>query len=192
MTLPLRERKRRETERQIRTAARHLFIEHGYDAVNVEQVAAEANVSRRTVFNYFPSKEAILLQPDLDLTDAWRQIRDERPQDEPLWTSLTVVILTCMEVGRDWLLVLKRVEDTAPEMAQALYAATSPGTDELQAWAEARVPASAQPSARMQVNVATAAVGTAYHEWSIDEPFEVFLSLGQTYLAALGHGLENQ
>jgi AcrR family transcriptional regulator len=53
----LRERKKLETRRTIAEAARRLFVERGFEAVKVAEVAREANVSEKTVFNYFPTKE---------------------------------------------------------------------------------------------------------------------------------------
>jgi AcrR family transcriptional regulator len=53
----LRERKKQQTRRLIAETARRLFVEGGFDRVTVADVAAAAEVSEATVFNYFPTKE---------------------------------------------------------------------------------------------------------------------------------------
>ena len=63
----LRERKKLQTWRTIRAAAFRLIEERGYEAVSVEEIAAAANVSRSTMFNYFTSKEAVVLDPAGDV-----------------------------------------------------------------------------------------------------------------------------
>src|SRR5437764_10360812 len=53
----LRERKKQRTRQLIAETARRLFKERGFDGVTVDDVARAADVARKTVFNYFPTKE---------------------------------------------------------------------------------------------------------------------------------------
>jgi AcrR family transcriptional regulator len=53
----LRERKKAQTRQAIADTARRLFLDQGFDSVTVAQVAREAEVAEKTVFNYFPTKE---------------------------------------------------------------------------------------------------------------------------------------
>jgi AcrR family transcriptional regulator len=57
LTGGLRERKKRAAREAIAATARRLFAERGFDTVTVAQVAAAADVSEKTVFNHFPTKE---------------------------------------------------------------------------------------------------------------------------------------
>jgi AcrR family transcriptional regulator len=70
----LRERKKAKTRAAIREHALRLIREQGYDATTVEQIAEAAEVSPSTFFRYYPTKEDVVLQDDLDLLwiDAFR------------------------------------------------------------------------------------------------------------------------
>ena len=57
----LRERKKRLMRRQLSDVATAMFLERGFDAVRVAEVAAACGVSEKTVFNYFPVKEALIM-----------------------------------------------------------------------------------------------------------------------------------
>src|ERR671936_377992 len=56
----LRERKKQQTRRLIAETARRLFNERGFEQVTVAEIARAAEVSEKTVFNYFPAKEDLV------------------------------------------------------------------------------------------------------------------------------------
>ncbi|OXM72107.1 MULTISPECIES: TetR/AcrR family transcriptional regulator [Amycolatopsis] len=83
MTEPagLRERKKQRTREAISNAAIDLFLAHGFDQVSVAQVAEVAEVSRRTLFAYFPTKESLVVHRFADHeTESARVVRN-RPDD---------------------------------------------------------------------------------------------------------------
>jgi AcrR family transcriptional regulator len=57
----LRERKKRQTRQYISDVATGLFLERGFDAVTIAEIADAADVSVNTVYNYFPAKEDLFL-----------------------------------------------------------------------------------------------------------------------------------
>ncbi|MFD5369754.1 TetR/AcrR family transcriptional regulator [Streptomyces sp. NPDC127103] len=65
----LRERKKARTRQALSDAAVALFLERGFDAVSVAEVAAAAEVSKPTLFRYFPAKEDLVLHRFADHED---------------------------------------------------------------------------------------------------------------------------
>ena len=61
MSSTLRERKKQQTRQEISDVATRLFIERGFDAVTIAQIAAAADVAKMTVTNHFPRKEDLVL-----------------------------------------------------------------------------------------------------------------------------------
>jgi AcrR family transcriptional regulator len=57
----LRARKKRELRQRLTDTATEMFLDRGFDAVRVAEIAAACGVSEKTVFNYFPTKEALIL-----------------------------------------------------------------------------------------------------------------------------------
>lgn len=75
----LRERKKRLTREQISDVATLMFCERGFDAVRISEIAAEVGVSEKTVYNYFPTKESLVLDRADELEDELRRALRERP-----------------------------------------------------------------------------------------------------------------
>src|ERR1700732_4400573 len=57
----LRERKKRLMRQQLTDAATEMFMERGFDGFRVADVAEACGVSEKTFFNYFPTKESLVL-----------------------------------------------------------------------------------------------------------------------------------
>jgi AcrR family transcriptional regulator len=88
----LRERKKLATRRELRSVALRLIADRGYSNVTVEEIAEAANVSPRTFFNYFPSKEAALFGADPELAEATREAIVHQSPGEPVVTVLRALM----------------------------------------------------------------------------------------------------
>ncbi|MCX5204168.1 TetR/AcrR family transcriptional regulator [Streptomyces sp. NBC_00237] len=65
----LRERKKRQTRQYISDVATGLFLEKGFDAVTIAEIAAASDVSVNTVYNYFPAKEDLFFDRSAGVVD---------------------------------------------------------------------------------------------------------------------------
>jgi AcrR family transcriptional regulator len=90
MTVPpgRRERKKAATRQKIADIALQLFLERGYDAVGIRDVAAEADVAVTTLFSHFASKEALVFELDKDFEQRLTQAVTGRAPHEPLIPAL--------------------------------------------------------------------------------------------------------
>jgi AcrR family transcriptional regulator len=90
----LRERKKQRTRETIARAAHELFAERGYHATTLPDIAEAADVSTRTIFAYFPSKEDILFSDFPVMKEALEQALAERPEGEESLETVREFILS--------------------------------------------------------------------------------------------------
>jgi AcrR family transcriptional regulator len=142
----LRERKKADTHDAIRGAAADLFVEHGFEGTTMEMVADAANVSVRTVFRYFPTKEDLFFgDVEADLADL-RSLLDARPVDEPVMTSVRAVaelLASRMEAVADEDVRLAPMVQHEPALRQRYLAVLDHVEETIRDWARDRL--GAQP-----------------------------------------------
>jgi AcrR family transcriptional regulator len=90
----LRERKKRRTRETIARAAHVLFAERGYHATTLPDIAEAADVSTRTIFAYFPSKEDILFSDFPVMKEALAEALAERPEGQDALETVRRFILS--------------------------------------------------------------------------------------------------
>ena len=95
----LRERKKQATRRLIADIATGLFLARGFDNVTVAEVAAAANVSKMTVFNYFPRKEDLFLDRLADQLADLTQVILDRAAGESVVTAVRRYQHELLETG---------------------------------------------------------------------------------------------
>ncbi|MFD4762700.1 TetR family transcriptional regulator [Streptomyces sp. NPDC058439] len=80
--MSLRERKKQLTYQAISDAAIAMFVERGFDKVSVAEIAAAADISKPTLFRYFPAKEDLALHRFADHEDESARVVAARADDE--------------------------------------------------------------------------------------------------------------
>ncbi|MCZ9346127.1 TetR/AcrR family transcriptional regulator [Streptomyces sp. TRM76130] len=101
--LPLRERKKLRTRRALADTALRLFTERGYDATTLDDLCDTVEVSKRTFFRNYRSKEDVALASDSDLWSAYLDYVATLKLDGPLLETLRVALDTTLgAMDSDW------------------------------------------------------------------------------------------
>jgi AcrR family transcriptional regulator len=133
------------TREQIVAVALDLFVDDGYDATTMEQIAERAEIGASTLYRYFPSKDLLILDPFVRSLDFGRLL-DERPVDEPLDVALGAVIRgTVPDPGMDLdrFATLRRIIDVTPAPRARLWDLVAAARTDLEAAIARRVGADA-------------------------------------------------
>jgi AcrR family transcriptional regulator len=114
-----RQRKKARTRRDLVEAAVTLFDERGFEGTTIEDITNAADVSPRTFFRYFGSKEEILFADHQQSVDDLRNRLDECPEGEPLLVTVREAMLTIagrIEAKRDFHMLRIRLNAESPSI----------------------------------------------------------------------------
>lgn len=119
MQMPLRERKKAQTRELLVQAATELFSKKGFEETTIDEIAAAADVSRRTFFRYFAAKELVAFPHQDSYINSFRALLAEKRVDR---TAFAAVRIACLKMshsymeGRDEHLTQWRIIQNSPTL----------------------------------------------------------------------------
>ena len=186
MTDDWRAVKKAATKRAIQDHALRLFVEKGYDATTVEEIATAAGVSHMTFFRYFPRKEEVVEYDEYD--PLLEDLIAARPPDEAPITALHNAIRMGVEgvlaTDRTALLIRTRLILNNPVLRSRNLIAQDT-TRDLFARALARRAGIAEPdlTATVQASAALGAVAPALTAWAEDGEADLIALIDSAFTA---------
>ena len=118
-----RERKRARARSALQAAALPLFEQRGYDATTIDDIAAAADVSPRTFFRYFATKEEVVFWDEYD--PLFIELFARRPADEPVLDSIRHIVADgfgrFLERDRESLLARTKLIHSTPSLRSRLW-----------------------------------------------------------------------
>lgn len=100
-TLSRRERKKKQTREALEAAALRLFRSKGYDRTTIKDITEAVDISPRTFFRYFDSKEAVLFGDWRKNLDLLRELILARPREEPVFIAMYQAALELAEADKE-------------------------------------------------------------------------------------------
>ena len=190
MTVDWRERKKAATKHAIQDHALRLFVEKGYDATTVEEIAAAAGVSHMTFFRYFPRKEEVVEYDEYD--PLLEDLITARPPEEAPLTALHNAIRGGLQgvlaTDREALVIRTRLILNNPVLRSRNLIAQD-ATRDLFARALARRGGRSEPALAdtVRASAALGAIAPALSAWADDDESDL-VALIDSAFAALKSG----
>lgn len=171
----LRERKKAQTRLALEDAALELFATKGFDATTVDEIAAACDVSRRTFFRYYASKEEVFSGEHEDEETAVFEFISARPASEPALTSLRAAVVAMADdlgADRERLLAKMRIIQQTPSLESTALQHSSEMVDRIVEALVARSEGEPAPDdvfrMRLVTQAAIGALRAAIERWAAD------------------------
>lgn len=173
MICNLRERRRRQTARDIQQAALLLALRGGYDAVTADAIAAEAGISPRTFFNYYPNKQAAMLgvPPCLE-PERLGWFAQSR---QPLMADLVLVMATMIEedrLDRKLMRSIRQLIEAEPQLQPLFRGKLDRVAEDLTGLLSQRLGPESEQKAHLIAMLCCEAMAQAVWDWIDDETMD--------------------
>jgi AcrR family transcriptional regulator len=187
----LRERKKLKTRAAIQREAMRLFLERGFEETTIEDIAAAVDISPSTFFNYFPSKEDVVFEDELDplILTAFDSLPDETHPVRRLRTAMRQVFTHLTPEQESTMRQRVRLMATTPELRGAMLSQFAGIVDQLAHLLAPRVRKKRDDFAVHNIAGAVLGVMLAAMLTIIDDPKADLLKVTDDALAHLEAGL---
>lgn len=170
----LRERKQERVRQDIMDAGLRLFVEQGFDATTVDQIADAAQISRRTLFRYFETKGDILMAAMRGMSDFLEASLRARPANEaPLLSLLEIFIALSRQLASSGVdsYSLAYMIDRDPSLRQYSLQKHAEWEDRIASVLLERLPAKRrnQVGAALLARIGVGSFRTALDQWLANE-----------------------
>lgn len=187
-----RSRKKSRTHHALVEAAAELFASRGFDETTTLDVAEAADVSQRTLFRHFPTKEALLYGDMDDATFALRDALDAQPSDAPILTVVDEAIASLaedVEQNRSRRLLQARLAASYPSVSAYFRSTVQVAWEREIILAVARrlaVDPLEDPRPEIVAGASMSALRVATRQWTISDGRADYMSLIRGALASIG------
>jgi len=186
-----RTRKKSQTRSELIEAGAFLFATQGFDETTTNDIAERADVSQRTLFRHFPTKEAVLYGDMDDMLEEFRAALAARPAHEPPLTVVRSAVTSLaenFERNRDRRLLQARLAATYPSVSAFSRATVQLGWEREIIAALARrlnVDPMVDPRPEIVAGASMSAIRIATRQWSFSGGRADYMQLIDTALEAL-------